>query len=213
MFTGIVEAIGTVKTARCEAGGKVISVDLAELAEGLKVGDSIAVNGVCLTVSRLAGRFGEFDVSDETLATSAMDKVRAGMSVNLERAMSADGRFGGHIVLGHVDGVAKIKVVERKGDFAEIRFATEGDLLDEMVVKGAVCVDGVSLTIAKMDDSSFSVSVIPTTLKASTLGTSKAGDSVNVETDIITKTVKKQFEKMVQAKEPLTAERLKECGF
>lgn len=213
MFTGIVEAIGTVKTARPAAGGKVLSVDLAKLAEGLKIGDSIAVNGVCLTVSRLAGRLAEFDVSDETLATSAMDKIRAGASVNLERAMSADGRFGGHIVLGHVDGVAKIKVIKRKGDFAEIRFAADADLLDEMVAKGAVCVNGVSLTIAKMDDSTFSVSVIPTTLKATTLGTAKVADAVNIETDIIAKTVKKQLQKMLQAKEPLTAERLKELGF
>ncbi len=213
MFTGIIEAIGAVKTARSAAGGKVISVDLAKLAEPVKVGDSIAVNGVCLTVSRLEGCLAEFDVSGETLATSAMEKVRMGASVNLERAMPAEGRFGGHIVLGHVDGVATVSSIERRGDFAEMKFATNADLLDEMVVKGAVCVDGISLTIAKMDNSSFSVSVIPTTLKETTLGTAKVGDTVNIETDIITKTVKKQLAKMLPAKEGLTAERLKELGF
>ena len=214
MFTGIVETIGLVKTARGGAGQMVVSVDLGKAAEGVKVGESIAVNGVCLTVSRLGGgRLAEFDVSSETLATSAMDRIRAGSEVNLERAMSADGRFGGHFVLGHVDGVASVRSIERKGDFAEITFATAADLLDEMVVKGSVCVDGVSLTIARMDEGGFSISLIPTTLKETTLGQVKVGDVVNIETDVITKTVKKQLAKILPAKEALTVEKLKELGF
>jgi riboflavin synthase len=214
MFTGIVETIGLVKAVRPGAGGMVISVDLGKVAQGVKAGDSIAVNGVCLTVSRLGGgHLAEFDVSGETSATSAMDKIRAGAKVNLERAMSAEGRFGGHIVLGHVDGVASIRSVERKGDFAEITFVAGADLLGEMVAKGSVCVDGISLTIARMDESGFSVSVIPTTLKETTLGAAKVGDVVNIETDIITKTVKKQLAKMLPGKEILTAQRLKELGF
>ncbi len=214
MFTGIVETIGLVKTVRGGAGGIVVSVDLGKAAEGVKVGESIAVNGVCLTVSRLGGgRLAEFDVSSETLAASAMDRIRAGSEVNLERAMSADGRFGGHFVLGHVDGVASVRSIERKGDFAEITFATAADLLDEMVVKGSVCVDGVSLTIARMDEGGFSISLIPTTLKETTLGQVKVGDVVNIETDVITKTVKKQLAKILPAKEALTVEKLKELGF
>jgi len=214
MFTGIVETIGLVKTVRDGAGGMVVSVDLGKAAEGVKVGESIAVNGVCLTVSRLGGgRLAEFDVSSETLAVSAMDRIRAGSKVNLERAMSADGRFGGHIALGHVDGVASVRSIERKGDFAEITFATAADLLDEMVVKGSVCVDGVSLTIARMDEGGFSISLIPTTLKETTLGQVKVGDVVNIETDVITKTVKKQLAKILPAKEALTVEKLKELGF
>lgn len=214
MFTGIVETIGLVKTVRGGAGGIVVSVDLGKAAEGVKVGESIAVNGVCLTVSRLGGgRLAEFDVSSETLAASAMDRIRAGSEVNLERAMSADGRFGGHFVLGHVDGVASVRSIERKSDFAEITFATAADLLDEMVVKGSVCVDGVSLTIARMDEGGFSISLIPTTLKETTLGQVKVGDVVNIETDVITKTVKKQLAKILPAKEALTVEKLKELGF
>ncbi len=214
MFTGIVETIGLVKTVRGGAGGMVVLVDLGKAAEGVKVGESIAVNGVCLTVSHLGGgRLAEFDVSSETLAASAMDRIRAGSKVNLERAMSADGRFGGHIVLGHVDGVASVRSIERKGDFAEITFATVADLLDEMVFKGSVCVDGVSLTIARMDEGGFSISLIPTTLKETTLGQVRVGDVVNIETDVITKTVKKQLAKILPAKEALTVEKLKELGF
>jgi len=214
MFTGIVETIGLVKTVRGGAGQMVVSVDLGKAAEGVKVGESIAVNGVCLTVSRLGGGcLAEFDVSSETLAVSAMDRIRAGAKVNIERAMSVDGRFGGHIVLGHVDGVASVRSIERKGDFAEMTFATAADLLDEMVVKGSVCVDGVSLTVARMDEGGFSISLIPTTLKETTLGLVKVGDVVNIETDVINKTVKKQLAKILPAKETLTAQRLKELGF
>lgn len=214
MFTGIVETIGIVKAVRGGAGQMALSIDLGKAAEGVKAGESIAVNGVCLTVSRLvSGRVAEFDVSSETSAVSAMDRIRAGAKVNLERAVSADGRFGGHFVLGHVDGVASVTSIEKKGDFAEMTFATAADLLDEMVVKGSVCVDGVSLTVARMDGDGFSVSLIPTTLKETTLGQVKVGDVVNIETDIITKTVKKQLVKMLPAKETLTAERLKELGF
>jgi len=214
MFTGIIETIGLVRTVRGGSGDMVLSVDLGEVGGGVKVGESIAVNGVCLTVSRLSsGRLAEFDVSGETLAVSSMGRIRAGSKVNLERAVSADGRFGGHIVLGHVDGVARVKSVERRGDFAEMTFATASDLLDEMVVKGSVCVEGVSLTVGRMDENGFSVSVIPTTLKETTLGRIKVGEVVNIETDIISKTVKKQLAKMLGSQETLTVERLKELGF
>jgi len=214
MFTGIIETIGLVRTVRGGSGDMVLSVDLGEVGGGVKVGESIAVNGVCLTVSRLSsGRLAEFDVSGETLAVSSMGRIRAGSKVNLERAVSADGRFGGHIVLGHVDGVARVKSVERRGDFAEMTFATASDLLDEMVVKGSVCVEGVSLTVARIDENGFSVSVIPTTLKETTLGRIKVGEVVNIETDIISKTVKKQLAKMLGSQETLTVERLKELGF
>ncbi len=214
MFTGIVETIGLVKAIRSGAGGKVASVDLGKAAEGVKTGDSIAVNGVCLTVSRLGpGSLVEFDLSSETLGVSTMDGIRAGAKVNIERALAADGRFGGHFVLGHVDAVASVKAIERKGDFVWMTFTASMDLLDEMVAKGSVCVDGVSLTVARMDEKGFCISLIPTTLKESTLGQVKVGDVVNIETDIITKTVKKQLAGMLPAKETLTAERLKELGF
>ena len=213
MFTGIVEGIGTVKAVRPAAAGAVISVDLAQLAQRVKPGDSIAVNGVCLTVSGLRGNTAEFDVSDETLSKSTMDKAAGGSAVNIERAMAADGRFGGHFVLGHVDGTAKIKTIEKKGEFAVIHFSAQEKLLDEMVEKGSVCVDGISLTIAKMDEEGFSVAVIPTTLKETTLGTAKVADKVNIETDIIAKMVRKQLQKISTGKDGISVEKLKELGF
>ena len=114
MFTGIVEGIGTVKAVRPAAAGAVISVDLAQLAQRVKPGDSIAINGVCLTVSGLRGNTAEFDVSAETLSKSTMDKAASGSAVNIERAMAADGRFGGHFVLGHVDGARKIRSIKKE---------------------------------------------------------------------------------------------------
>jgi riboflavin synthase len=213
MFTGIIEAVGAVRSARPAGGGKVVSVELGRCAEGAKPGDSIAINGVCLTVSRLSGTVGDFDVSGETLAKSTIGELGAGATVNLERAMAADGRFGGHIVLGHVDGTATIKGIDKKGEFVEMTFAAEAKVLDEMVNKGSVAVDGISLTIAKMDEGGFSIALIPTTLKDTTLGKARVGDVVNIETDILIKAVRKQLEKILPGGGTLTAEKLKEFGF
>jgi riboflavin synthase len=127
--------------------------------------------------------------------------------------MRATDRFGGHIVQGHIDGVATIKEIVRKGQFADIKFAANPKLLAQMVIKGSVAVDGISLTIANMNEGSFSISIIPETLKATTLGVAKIGDMVNIETDIIIKTIKKQLENILPAEQKLTAERLKELGF
>jgi len=214
MFTGIVETIGLVKAVRPGAGGMVVSVDLGKVAQGVKAGDSIAVNGVCLTVSQLGGgHLAEFDVSGETSATSAMDKIRAGAKVNLERAMSAEGRFGGHIVAGHVDGVATIKSIERKGRFADMKLAAGAEMLGQMVVKGSVAVDGISLTIVDLDEGGFGVTLVPETLERTTLGAAKVGDAVNIETDMIVKAVKRQLERILPSEGRLTVERLKELGF
>ena len=190
-----------------------MSIDLGKLAGECKIGDSIAVSGVCLTVAGLGGNLTTFDVSGETLAKSNLARLAAGSKVNVELAMKIGDRFGGHIVQGHVDGVAKIKTVDKRGEFADIRFEAEGELLDQMVVKGSVAVDGISLTIAGMDGNSFSVAVIPETLKKTTLGEAKTGDVVNIETDIITRTIKKQLEKILPQKQTLTEEKLKQLGF
>ena len=213
MFTGIIESIGTVRATRPGAGGKVISVDLGRLSENVNPGDSIAINGVCLTVSKINCTVAEFDVSTETLEKSAMDKITSGATVNIERAMAADGRFGGHIVQGHIDGVGTIKAINKIGDFAEITFTVDSKLLDELITKGSVAIDGISLTVAKMDKSFFTISVIPTTLKETTLGSAKIGNVVNIETDVIIKTVKKQLQKILPTKEGLTQSKLKELGF
>ena len=213
MFTGIIEAVGTVKTVKNTHGGRIICIDLGALAQNTELGWSIAVNGVCLTVSRLSGAIAEFDLSAETLAKSAMDTITASARVNLERAISPLGRFGGHFVQGHIDGVAKIIAIEKKGDFAEIKLSAPPELLEEMVTKGSVAVDGVSLTVAAMDEKSFTVSLIPTTLKETTLGRAKIADKVNIETDIIIKTVIKQMRKMLPQNQHLTVDKLRELGF
>ena len=213
MFTGIIEGVGVVRSVSLGSTGGVVSVDIGSLSEGTGVGDSVAVNGVCLTVSKLSGSVADFDVSGESVGKSSLGKVRSGAAVNLERAMSAGGRFGGHIVQGHVDGVGKVEAVERKGDFVELRFSAGGELLGEIVAKGSVAVDGVSLTVAKMDGRGFSVAVIPVTLKETTLGKVKTGDVVNIETDIICKTVKKQLERMVAGEGGLTVDKLRGLGF
>jgi riboflavin synthase len=191
----------------------VLIVDLGELAHDAKIGDSIAINGVCLTVSKKTGSHANFEVSSETLAKSTIGALKPGSRVNTESAIRPTDRFGGHFVQGHIDGTATIKHIQRQGEFADIEFAAGPELLSQMVAKGSVAVDGVSLTIAAMGRTSFTVAVIPQTLHSTTLGTAKAGDSVNIETDIIVKTVKKQIENILPQAGGLSVERLKELGF
>ncbi len=199
----------------------VLTIDLGKLAEdckigstrSLQVGDSIAVNGVCLTIAKVDGSGATFDVSAETLSKSALGGLGPISQVNIERAVRASDRFGGHFVLGHIDGTAIIKQVDRHGDFADIRFSAGPELLEQMVAKGSVAVDGVSLTIASIDNNSFTVALIPETLKKTTLGRAKVGDVVNIETDIIVKTIRKQLDKILPQKEKLTVEKLKQLGF
>jgi riboflavin synthase len=213
MFTGLIKSVCTVKSASAAAGGMRLAVDLGELAGESKIGDSIAVNGVCLTIAELRGGIAEFEVSGETLAKSALGKLKSSSPVNVEPAMGATDRFGGHFVLGHVDGTGTIKAIRRRGEFADIEFATSPELLAQMVVKGSVAVDGISLTITAISGNSFSISIIPETLKKTILGTAKVGDTVNIETDIIIKAIKKQLENILPKGQKLTAERLKELGF
>ncbi len=213
MFTGLIEKICTVKSVRQSTGGVLLVVDLGELADDSKVGDSIAVNGTCLTVAGLNGSLANFELSIETLEKTTLGRLKSLSGVNVERAIGATGRFGGHFVQGHIDGKGTIKTVKRAGQFADIGFTTDAELLDQMIVKGSVAVDGISLTIADMTESSFSVAVIPQTLKNTTLGTAKIGDMVNIETDIIIKGIKKQLEKILPQRQVLTVEKLKKSGF
>jgi len=228
MFTGLIEAICTVKSVLQNAGGLLLTMDLGKLAEDSKIGDSIAINGACLTIAELAGNLTTFQLSAETLTKSALGRLKPSSSVNVERAMKATDRFGGHFVQGHIDGTATIKAIKRTGqsvlrsstatkdEFADMEFAASPELLSQMVVKGSVAVDGISLTIASRDERSFSVALIPETLKKTTLGTAKVGDVVNIETDIIVKTIKSQMESAfggLPQEQPLTVERLRQLGF
>jgi riboflavin synthase len=213
VFTGLIEAICTVKSIPWRGGGATLTIDLGELGRDSKIGDSIAINGACLTIDELSVNTATFQLSAETLKKSALGRLKPGSPVNVERAMKATDRFGGHFVQGHIDGTAIIKAIKRAGQFADIEFTAEAELLDQMIVKGSVAVDGISLTIASMRDRSFSVAIIPETLKRTTLGTAKAGDVVNIETDIIVKTIKKHIDKIMPQKQSLTVERLKQLGF
>ena len=213
MFTGLIETTCSVKSVRRSADSTLLTVDLGELAGENEIGDSVAVNGVCLTVAGIEGALVSFDVSAETLAKSTPGKLQPGSQVNIERAMKATDRFGGHFVQGHIDGTATIAAIARHGEFADIRFAAEAELLDAMVAKGSVAVDGISLTIANIDQNGFTIAIIPETLRRTTLGKARIGDCVNIETDIIVKTIKRQLENILPKKEPLTAEKLKELGF
>ena len=213
MFTGLVETICTVKSIRSSVNSTLLEVDLGEIAAENRIGDSIAVNGVCLTVTGIAGAIVSFDVSAETLAKSTLSKLRPASQVNIERAMRASDRFGGHFVQGHIDGTATIEAIDKHGEFADVSFAAGAELLNAMVVKGSVAVDGVSLTIANIDQNGFRIAIIPETLRRTTLGRARAGDCVNIETDIIVKTIKRQLENILPKTDPLTAERLKQLGF
>ncbi|MHC4552423.1 MAG: riboflavin synthase [Planctomycetota bacterium] len=212
MFTGIIETVGTVTGVRQTGSQMQLGVDIGPLAEDANLGDSIAVNGVCLTICQLTGSIADFDMSTETVTKSSLKNLKSGSSVNLERAMSANGRFGGHIVQGHVDGTGRIAAIRKQADFATFRFEVPDDLLDQMVLKGSVAVDGVSVTVASLDNTGFEVAVIPVTLKETTWHKSAVGDVVNIETDILIKVVKKQLEKILPTG-GLTAEKLKEYGF
>jgi riboflavin synthase len=213
MFTGLIEQICVVKSGRRSADAMELTIDLGKLTGESKIGDSIAVSGACLTVSKLESNIATFDVSGETLAKSNLGRLAAGSKVNVELSMKIGDRFGGHIVQGHVDGVATIKAIDKRGEFADIRFEAEGELVGQMVVKGSVAVDGISLTIAGMEGNSFKVAVIPETLKRTTLGEARIGDVVNIETDIISKIIKKQLENILPQGQTLTVEKLKQLGF
>jgi riboflavin synthase len=215
MFTGLIESVGQVRSISVggASGAGSLVVDLGELADDCKPGDSVAVGGACLTVTRLGGTLATFGLSAETLGKSTLAALKPLSKVNLERAMKATDRFGGHFVQGHVDGVGTVRAVKKAGEFADIEFSAEPDLLGQMVPKGSVAIDGVSLTIAGLGPESFRVAAIPETLSRTTLGAARIGDKVNVEIDIIVKVVRRQLEAILPQGKALTVESLRQMGF
>ena len=191
MFTGIVEETGVIRGIRKNRESAVVSVKAGKVLEDLKIGDSVAVNGVCLTVTSLDPGGFTADVMHETLDRSALSELRPGSAVNLERAMAANGRFGGHIVAGHVDGTGRITRLRRDDNAVWYTLQAGPEVLRYVVEKGSVAVDGISLTVAQVGQDWFSVSVIPHTASATVLGQRRAGDRVNLECDIIGKYVEK----------------------
>lgn len=213
MFTGLIRALCTIDSIRQNADSMHLVIDLADLAAQSKIGDSVSINGICLTISHLDSRRAAFDVSPETIAKSALAKLKPSSKVNVELAMKPGDRFGGHFVLGHIDAIATIKAIEKSGSFAAIKFAAPPELLSNIVKKGSIAVDGISLTVADIDKSTFTVALIPQTLQNTTLASAKIGDAVNIETDIIVKAVNKQLEILLPTQQKLTMEKLKQLGF
>lgn len=193
MFTGIIEEIGTLETIQRGTQSAVLGIACSKVLEGTKIGDSIAVNGVCLTVTAMSESGYTADVMPETLERSSLGALKKDSRVNLERAMAADGRFGGHIVAGHIDGTGTVQEVRKDETAVWYRIAADECVLRYIVEKGSIAVDGISLTVARVTDQDFSVSVIPHTQGVTNLTDRRAGDIVNLECDIVGKYVEKLF--------------------
>lgn len=190
MFTGLVEEVGRV--VRLEAGEMVrLQISASRVLEGTRVGDSVSVSGVCLTVTELDGEGLTFYAMPETLRRTALGDLTEGSPVNLERAVSPERRLGGHIVQGHVDGVGEVADIRPEGDAQIWEFKAPEGVLRYTVEKGSVCVDGISLTVVSVRDTSFTVSILPQTRANTNLGELRAGDHVNLEADIIAKYVER----------------------
>ena len=214
MFTGIVEELGTVKQVVSGSAWGQIEIAGREVLEGTKLGDSIAVNGDCLTVTNL--RSGSFtaDVMAETMRRSNLGSLKKGDQVNLERAMAADGRFGGHMVSGHIDGTGVISQMKQEGNAVWVTVDTSEELMRLIVEKGSIAIDGISLTVAKEMSGAFQVSIIPHTGEETTLLKKKTGAVVNLENDMIGKYVEKLMRKEPEGGgSSLTLDFLKQHGF
>lgn len=216
MFTGIIEELGTVRSLAISGSSGQIKVKATKVLENTKIGDSIAVNGVCLTVVTMDSDGFTADVMAETVRRTSLSQLKNGSPVNLERAMAADGRFGGHIVAGHVDGTGRIRSMKREENAVWVTIAAGSDILDLVVEKGSITIDGISLTVAGVGDDYFQVSVIPHTGKETNLLGKKPGDLVNLETDIVGKYIRKLMglEKKEESKSSgLTMDDLVSLGF
>lgn len=214
MFTGLIEEIGSVRQVVSGAEWGSISIGCRNVLSGTKIGDSIAVNGVCLTVTDLKKDGFTADVMAETLRRSSLGTLRQGDPVNLERAMPADGRFGGHIVAGHIDGTGVLVRKEHIGNAVLLEISAAPAILYEIVEKGSIAIDGVSLTVVSVDESGFTVSIIPHTGAQTILLEKNTGSTVNLETDVIAKYVRRFTSPAPEEKKPtLTLDFLRENGF
>lgn len=191
MFTGIIEEIGTVKQMIAGKESYRLTVSAEKVLEGTKVGDSIATNGICLTVTAIRGNSFDADVMAETVRRTNLSSLHAGSQVNLERALTPCSRLGGHIVSGHIDGTGTITSMVREDNAVWITVTAKGNLLKYMIEKGSIAIDGISLTLAYVDDECFKVSVIPHTGEETILLKKRPGDTVNLECDLIGKYVEK----------------------
>ena len=217
MFTGIIEETGTVRSVTSRSAGTALCIHAEKVLEGTAVGDSIAVNGVCLTVTSLSDGAFTADVMPETVRLTSLARLFPGAKVNLERAMSPSGRLGGHIVSGHVDGCGRVDAIVPDGIAKRVTISLETPLLKYIARKGSVTLDGVSLTVVAADDRSFAVSLIPQTRSATTLGELRTGSIVNVEVDLLARYIERLLTAGSPQKEEkkggLSLEWLQENGF
>ena len=214
MFTGIIEEIGTVKAINKKNNSCELIIQAKKIMEDLAIGDSVATNGVCLTVTKINGSEYHADVMNETLSRSNLGELSSLSKVNLERAMPANGRFGGHIVSGHIDGCGIITEIKQDGNAIWYTVHTTENLMKYIVRKGSIAIDGISLTVAKVTKETFSVSIIPHTAKETILFYKQKGDVVNLENDIVGKYIEKFLEIKQEVKTSnITREFLLKNGF
>lgn len=215
LFTGLISEVGSVRNLSRSDIAR-LTIEAVDTADGIIIGDSVAVNGVCLTITAVEGNLLTFDVVNETLRRTNLNDVRRGDLVNLERPIKAGDEFGGHFVLGHVDGIGRIRSLERGPREAELEIAAEGDIMKYIVEKGSIAVDGISLTVAAVREGTFTIAVIPHTMEATNLIAARVGNKVNLETDIIGKYVERFLRKDAESEIEgggITEDRLRELGY
>ncbi|MEA1921621.1 MAG: riboflavin synthase [Pseudomonadota bacterium] len=217
MFTGIIEEIGEVISSNLIGGSGELRIGAPLIVTECKLGDSIAVNGVCLTVTKITGRELAFDVSLESLRRSNLGNLKKGDQVNLEQALAADGRFGGHMVSGHIDGTGTLNDRRREGNATIFTFSVAPAISRYLIEKGSIAIDGISLTISALTGDSFSVTVIPHSLQQTTMGQRDLGAIVNLENDLVAKYIEKLLQPKTQSSDnqasKLNLDLLKKHGF
>lgn len=215
MFTGIVEEIGRIRRIQKGVHSATLEIEAGEILEDTKIGDSIAVNGICLTVTGMRDGCFTADVMHETLERSSLSHLVTGSLVNLERAMQINGRFGGHIVSGHIDGIGKIVNIQKDDNAVWFAIQPKKEMMRYVVEKGSIAIDGISLTVAKTEESTFFVSTIPHTVKQTILCEKRVGDDVNLEADVVAKYIESLliFSKQEKKNSNMTREFLEKYGF
>jgi len=212
MFTGIVKRLAPLVSIRPTSSGARLTIDLGDLADAGGRGDSFCISGACLTLAAKHGTLGEFDVVTETLGLTTLGQLKPGDRVNVEPSLRVGDQLGGHFVLGHIDGVGRIISLTPSGDSATLTLAAGRALTDGMVHKGSVALDGISLTLASVEAERFACAIIPTTLQDTTLSFKRAGDAVNIETDILGKMVAKAIGRSAPTG-TITLDKLKDAGY
>jgi riboflavin synthase len=216
IFTGLIMEVGRVRRMDRRADGAYFVFDAHKVLEGTRIGDSIAINGVDLTVTEMSADHFTADASLETLRRTTLGNLRAGSRVNLERALGVGERLGGHMVQGHIDGTGELMTTTREGNAYRLRFRFPRELGRYIAMKGSICVDGISLTVAGLTDDWFEVAVIPHTWRETTLAERRGGDRVNLEVDVLAKYVERLLQQTARAESAphkLTLDYLKEQGY